>query len=596
MSYYKSLNEYVDVLERAGLLYRIQRPINKDTEMHPLVRWQFRGLQEAQRRAFLFEQVCDSKGKQYDMPVLVGGLAGSQKIYALGLQCDETNVEEIWAKALDKPLEPSIVQNGEAQEVVYSGEALDRAGGLYKLPIPISTPGFDNAPYLTAGCWITKDPESGVRNMGVYRGQIKGPRKTGIMWGSLKHSAMHWETCNRKGVPLEAAVVIGGPPCITYAAVQPVPYGIDEIALAGGLARTPLELVKCKTIDLEVPANADIVIEGHIPWDYLEPDGPFGEAHGYLDPGDLNGVFEVSCITHKKDPIYVSMISQLTPSESSKIKQSAYETLALKHLQETVSRSVRRVAMYEDLLNRQVAVIQIDQASADEKWRALEGLLPSRIIHKIIVCVDPDIDPHDPQSLLWAIANRCQPHRDMKIVPNRPLPWNPIRYVADGERYDVTDSTLLVDATLKAEFPPVALPLERYMERARELWQELELPPIEPRPPWHGYSLGLWTEELATQASNATAGDHGLNAAYSERKGLRVAKGAKFMPLKEKFLAEELEDFRKQLGEGKNNRIPILPEILFSTNPAAWCGHKISGVFKGVEHSVGRDWGPNPTH
>ncbi|HEY7163883.1 MAG TPA: UbiD family decarboxylase [Candidatus Binatia bacterium] len=549
MPYYTNLQEYIEALDRAGLLYRITRPINKDTEMHPLVRWQFRGLKEAQRRAFLFENIQDSKGRKYDIPVLIGGLAGSERIYALGLKCREEEVEEIWSQALEKPLDPVTVAKGEVQDVVIAGEELDRAGGIYKLPIPISTPGFDNAPYLTAGCWITRDPETGVRNMGVYRGQIKGPLKTSIMWGSLKHSAIHWETANRKGIPLDAAVVLGGPPCITYAAVQPVPYGVDEIALAGGLARAPLELVKCKTVNLEVPANADIVIEGRIRSDYLEPDGPLGEAHGYVDPGDLNGVFEVTCITHRKNPVYVSMISQLTPSESSKIKQSAYETLALKHLQKTVSPAVRKVAMYEDLLNRQVAVIQMDKADPKDRWRALEALLPSRIIHKVIACVDPDIDPHDPQSLFWAIANRSQPHRDMKIVPNRPLPWNPIRYVADGERYDTTDSTLLVDATLKADFPPVALPAREYMERARELWQELGLPELDPRPPWYGYSLGMWSEGAVAQANNATAGDHGLNGEYNARKGIKVPPGGKFVELKEKYLRDELAESTKIKGK-----------------------------------------------
>ncbi|HEX9445515.1 MAG TPA: UbiD family decarboxylase domain-containing protein, partial [Candidatus Binatia bacterium] len=280
--------------------------------------------------------------------------------------------------------------------------------------------------------------------------------------------------------------------------------------------------------------------------------GPFGEAHGYVDPGDLNGVFEVTCITHKKNPVYVSMISQLTPSESSKIKQSAYETLALKHLQKTVGPSVLRVALYEDLLNRQVAVIQMDKAEPGDTWKALEGLLPSRIIHKIIACVGPDIDPHDPMSLLWAIANRCQPHRDMKIVPNRPLPWNPIRYVADGEHYDVTDSTLLVDATLKAEFPPVALPGKKYMEGAKKIWDELGLPKLTPRPPWHGYSLGLWSEELVAQAENATAGEHGKNEAYSRAKGIMAPKGTKFVEVKEKYLADELASFRKK-AKGKKS-------------------------------------------
>jgi UbiD family decarboxylase len=235
MAYYRNLEEYIRALEGAGLLYRVMRPINKDTEMHPLVRWQFRGLGEDERRAFLFENIHDSKGKKYDIPVLIGGLAGSQKIYALGLNCKEEEVEGIWSRALDKPLPPVLVGRGAVQEVVYQGEELKRVGGLYKLPIPISTPGFDNAPYFTAGCWITKDPENGVRNMGVYRGQLKGALKTSISWGSLKHSAVHWEKCNKKGVPLDAAIVLGGPPSITYAAVQPVPLGIDEVALAGAL-------------------------------------------------------------------------------------------------------------------------------------------------------------------------------------------------------------------------------------------------------------------------------------------------------------------------------------------------------------------------
>jgi 4-hydroxy-3-polyprenylbenzoate decarboxylase len=235
------------------------------------------------------------------------------------------------------------------------------------------------------------------------------------------------------------------------------------------------------------------------------------------------------------------MISQLTPSESSKIKQSAYETFALRNLKQNIGASVLRVALYEDLLNRQMAVIQMKKEKADDPWRAMEGLLPSRVLHKIIVCVDPDIDPHDPLSVTWAIVNRSQPHRDMRIVPNRPLPWNPIRYVADGQRYDVMDSALLIDATLKAEFPPVALPKKEFMERAKVIWEELGLPKLSPRPPWHGYSLGYWPEEASIQADNAIAGNYALNAEYSSAKGIRVPIGVKFMELKEKFLLEKLK-------------------------------------------------------
>ncbi len=130
MSYYKSLSEYVQVLEREGLLIRIKKAINKDTEMHPLVRWQFRGLEEEQRKAFLFENIYDAKGKQYDIPVLIGGLAASQRIYALGLMCKESEVEEIWSQALEKPIDPVLVKEGPVQEVVWQGEELIRNGGL----------------------------------------------------------------------------------------------------------------------------------------------------------------------------------------------------------------------------------------------------------------------------------------------------------------------------------------------------------------------------------------------------------------------------------------------------------------------------------
>jgi 4-hydroxy-3-polyprenylbenzoate decarboxylase len=545
MNYYKDLREYIQALEREDLLVRVKRPINKDTEMHPLVRWQFRGLNEDQRKAFYFENVYDSQNRKYDMPVLIGGLAGSQRIYGLGLMCKENEVNDVWARALENPIEAVLVKDGPVQKIIHTGKELSASGGLIRLPIPISTPGFDNGPYLTAGCWITKDPETGVRNVGVYRGQIKGALKTGVSWGSLNNCATHWEKCNKLGICLEAAVVIGGPPCIAYAGVQTVPYGIDELSVAGGLARSPIELVRCATVDLEVPAHADIVIEGRIPTDYLEPDGPFGESHGYMDTGDLTGVFEVTAITQKPDAVFVSMISQVTPSESSKVKQSAYEASAFRHLKQDLGMPVLRVALCEDLLNRQLIVVQMQKTAAQDRWRAMESLLSSRGLQKIVICVDPDIDPYDLLSVHWAIANRSQPHRDIRIIPDRPMPWNPIRYVADGEHYDFGDSALLIDATSKADLPPVALPKKEFMENARKIWDELHLPKLSPRPPWSGYSLGYWSDEASVQADNATAGLFELNAKYSASQGIKVPKGASFVDLKKNFLSKEFEKTKR---------------------------------------------------
>lgn len=550
MNYYKDLGEYMRALDREGLLIRVKRPINKDTEMHPLVRWQFRGLNEDQRKAFYFEDVRDTHDRRYSIPVLIGGLAASQKIYALGLMCKENQVEEVWSNALGKPIAPVIIKDGPVREIIQTATELSASGGLTRLPIPISTPGFDNGPYLTAGCWITKDPETGVRNMGLYRGQIKTASKTGVSWGSLNDGAVHWEKCNKLGIPLEAAVVIGGPPCITYAAVQTTPYGVDELSIAGGLAKAPIEIVKCETVDLEVPAHADIVIEGHIRTDYLEPDGPFGESHGHMDPGDLTGLFEVSCITQRSKPIFVSMISQVTPSESSKVKQSAYEASAFRRLKLDLGVPVVRVAMCEDLLNRQLVVVQMEKAAAQDRWRAMQELLTTRGLQKIIICVDPDIDPYDLLSVNWAIANRSQPHKDLKIIHDRPPPWNPIRYVADGGGYDFGDSALLIDATLKADLPPVALPKREFMENAKKIWEELDLPKLSPRKPWSGYSLGHWPAEASVQADNAAAGNFLLNEQFSASKGIKVSRGVRFMEMKTSYLSKQLENSRTAEKEG----------------------------------------------
>src|SRR6185312_9009170 len=163
--HYRDLREHIAALDEAGLLHRVDRAINKDTEMHPLVRWQYRGgIPEDRRKAWLFTNVVDSTGRRYEAPVLVGGLAGTRRIYALGMGCALEDVGARWEAALKNPVPPVMVDEAPAQDVVYTGEDLKRWGGLLNLPVPISTPGYDNAPYLSSAHFITKDPETGVRN------------------------------------------------------------------------------------------------------------------------------------------------------------------------------------------------------------------------------------------------------------------------------------------------------------------------------------------------------------------------------------------------------------------------------------------------
>lgn len=512
---YGDLRDHLKNLEEKGLLVRIKKEINKDTELHPLVRWQFRGgLAEEERRAFLFENVVDSRGKKYDIPVVVGAYAASRYIYAVGLGYDVNEVVANWKRDLSSPIEPVLVPEGPVQEVVHMGEELTEVG-MDQFPVPISTPGFDNAPYLTCAMLITKDPETGIRNVGNYRAMLKARNKIGLNFIGLdeKDAAMHWRMCRERGIPLEGAVVIGGSPTVAYASVTRARYGVDELAVAGGLAHTPIHLVKCKTVDIEVPVEAEIVIEGKIPTDYIEPEAPFGESHGYMDPRTFNPNLEITAITHRKNPIFVSWMSQVTPSESSVIKTAGLEATFFHYLKvERRIPSVTKVVLHEPLTNlRRVIFIQMKDAGKEEVWRALYAAITFQPeVGKIIIAVSDDIDPNNLDAILWSLAYRMRPAEDTAIVKNRTKAHGPPFDMSGKRIIEAIDSALLIDATLKEPFPPVSLPKKEYMERAREIWEELGLPSLKPQSPWFGYSLGQWSEELEEEGRLAVEGKYYL--------------------------------------------------------------------------------------
>lgn len=519
---YYDLQEHIHNLEKKGLLIRVTREINKDTQLHPLVRWQYRGgLADADRKAFLFENVVDSKGKKYPIPVAVGALAGNREIYAAGMQCSLEEVRGKWDKAMANPIKPVLVENGAVQEEVHMGaEIISEGGGFDEFPVPISTPGFDNAPYTTCTHWITKDPETGIPNMGNYRGHIKLRNKIGVFPCGLGQDILvHWQKCKDRGIPLQAALVVGAPPVVSYAAVQKVPYGLDEIELAGGLAGEPIRMVKCKTVDLEVPADAEIVFEGLISTDVWEPEGPFGESHGYMHPRQLNPFMEVNCVTHKKNSMWVSFISQVTPSESSVIKKIGYEPLFTEYLQKTLSiKSVVRVAMHEPLTNlRKVIVIQMRTPKEVDVWRALHAVASyHQGVGKILIAVDEDIDPENMDAVMWAMSYRMKPHQDVEIIKGLVKGHAP-PFSGASDSQDVAvhadpanESALLINAILKEPFPPVSLPKREYMEEAKQIWEELGLPSITPQAPWFGYSLGQWDSELEEEAELAVRGEYYL--------------------------------------------------------------------------------------
>lgn len=520
---YADLHEHLDRLDRAGLLYRIEHPVNKDTEMHPLVRWQFRGgIAEKDRKAFLFTNIVDGKGRRYDIPVVVGALAANPEIYRIGMNVPTlADIGPAWQRAIADPIAPRVVETGPCHEVVIAGRDLEGPGnGLEALPVPISTPGFDAAPYFTATCVVTRDPETGAHNVGTYRGHLKSPTRLGMMMlvnmraGGLEHLRKY----QARGERMPIAIVVGCPPVVAYQGPQKLRLGVDEFTVAGGLAGGPINLVRGRTVDLLVPAEAEVVVEGFVDPDYLEPEGPFGESHGYVALEDFNLVVEVSAITRRRDGILASIISQVTPSESSVVKRLAYEPMFLAHLRDQLGiRGIRRVVMHEPLTNlRRFIFLQFAHGTPrTEVWRALEGTLTLQAVcGKFVIAVDEDIDPENADSVFWAMSYRCNPAEDTHVVP--------YREAGHGPRIDgapALDSALLVDATMKHPMPPLALPKREFMENARALWERLGLPPLRPETPWHGYSLGEWTDLWDDNAMQATRGEWPARGeAYRQRR------------------------------------------------------------------------------
>src|SRR5262249_3019255 len=254
--------------------------------------------------------------------------------------------------------------------------------------------------------------------------------------------------------PMPCAIVVGCAPVVAFTGPQKLAIDQDEMAVAGALAGYPIRTAKAVTIDLEVPADAEIVIEGLIDPQLLEPEGPFGENHGQVALEVFNMSMQVTAITHKRSPVFVSIISQVTPSESSVIKRVAYEPMFLSHLRDTLAlKGIRRVVLHEPLSNiRPVIFLQFAPGTPQsEVWRGLNGASVCKAdCGKIVIAVSEDVDPRNADAVFWSLAYRAHLGDDRHVVRHRSGGHGP----KTGRRRG--DATLLIDATLKTPMPPVA--------------------------------------------------------------------------------------------------------------------------------------------
>src|SRR3989441_2587074 len=319
---YKDLRDYLAALETRGKLHHVKKEVDGDWEVAAVIRRVFQRLPPARRPAVMFERV-----KGFSIPVVAGILGASPEVYALALETTVDQIADKWAQAQSRPIPPVRVATGPVKDVILTGDRIDAT----TLPLCRWTRDQDPAPYVTGPCVISQDPETGERNMGTYRLMLKGPRKFGLFLSTTwRDMYAHIMKNEKNGKPTPCAVVIGCDPPVPLTSVARIRG--DELAVAGALRGAPLEVVKCETHDLEVPAHAEIVIEGFVPAGVREHEGPFGGDTGYMGSSGPSFLIEGTANTHRSAPLYQAFFSQMPPSESSCIRGTGRDVALLQHL------------------------------------------------------------------------------------------------------------------------------------------------------------------------------------------------------------------------------------------------------------------------
>lgn len=508
MAYYRDLREFVALLDQRGKLWRYSEPINKDTELIPFHRLQLRGVPAEARRAILFERPVNGHGREY-MPVLAGIYGGSTDIHVLGMGCSSAaELQERWHEGLTHPLDPVIVEDGPVHEEVHTGDEL-RQLGLEALPAPLEDPGYSGM-IRTGTPMVTRDPVTRKRNVAAFNAFFHGRDRMVGGFGPFRQSFQHFLGYRKRGEKCPVAIVVGSTPNLMAAASASVPPDMDEFALAGGLVGEPMELVRCKTVDLEVPATAEIVIEGWIDPDVMAHEASFAEYPGFMNlDANRHPIIHVSAITHRKSPMFTAVLVGFTPSDTNTLNGHGQAGLLYHQLRYVHQLPVVGVECPESASGYQMAVIRIERAAHDRAWDVLE-VAPKHSGCKWLIAVDEDIYPAEPELLLWALTYSIHSPEEAIRYQRRRGAWgDPSAARPAGENGDVSPLTVgLINAVRPWAYPPVALPAKEYMEKALEIWKNTPgAPPLSLRTPWHGYELGYWPEENAEIARLMTEGE-----------------------------------------------------------------------------------------
>ena len=488
---YASYSDYLAALERAGELKRISEPVATELEMTEFADREMK--QPGGGKALLFEKPMVN-GRVSPFPVAINTFGSWRRMaLSLGAESVDAVAAEIGALMKAKPptsmrealallgtamelrhARPRTVKSGACKEVVHRFDAPESHAGpwpaapdwkngtqpfpptLLDLPILKCWP-LDGGRYVTLPCVITQDPDTGERNVGMYRMQVYDDRSTGMHWQLQKVGARHGRRYYETGKRMPVAVVLGGDPVYAFCATAPLPDGLDEFLMAGYLRRQSMEMVKCETSDLMVPANADFVIEGYIdPVEPLREEGPFGDHTGFYTLPAPYPVFHVTAITHRKEAVYPATIVGIPPMEDFYMGAASVKLflpMFKMNFPEIVDIALPAEGVFHNLV-----VVSIKKTYPMQAYKIMHGLwgMGQMMFTKYIVVVDEDVDVHNTSEVLFRLCANTDPQRD-SIFTKGPAD------VLDHATSEVgTGSKLGFDATRKLpgegfhrEWPPI---------------------------------------------------------------------------------------------------------------------------------------------
>lgn len=480
---YRDIRDFIAALERRDELRRVTAEVDPRLEIAELAD---RAV-KTDGPALLFE---NPKGS--DVPVLINAYASISKMQ-IALEVD--SLDDIAGriegyldlgvpkgvagklKGLAKLAEvrnflPRTVRSGECQQIVK------RDGySLHDFPVLTCWPG-DGGPFITLPMVFSRNPITGKRNCGTYRMQVYDERTTGMHWQTHKQGAEHYRRLRQEGreTRMEVAVAIGADPATMYSGILPLPPDLDEMLFAGFVRKKPVEMVRCVTVDLEVPANAEIVLEGHVNLGELRTEGPFGDHTGYYSLEDEYPVFHVDCVTQRKDPIYATTIVGPPPMEDffmGKAIERIFLPLMRLQAPEIVDISMPAEGIFHNLML--VSIRKSYPAQARKVMNAIWGL-GQAMFTKCIVVVDDDVDVQDYRETAWRALNNIDPERDVQFT------LGPIDSLDHASRLPNFGSKMGIDATRKLPsegftrpWPEVIAMDESVKRRVDPIWDSLDI-------------------------------------------------------------------------------------------------------------------------